>query len=326
MPDSTVVYISDSYEPEINLAFEEYLMEYLDEGVTALFLWQNKNAVVIGRHQNPVKECNIDGMKMDRTKLIRRLSGGGAVYHDLGNLNFTFVSMGESYQVESQLQRITEVLLNLGIQSKVGERNELLTSKGKFSGSAFYSHRKRHCHHGTLLVDADLEKLDSYLTADSIEIKSKGIDSVRSKVVNLKTLKPELNVEKLKFAIIESFGGTSVNSIHIDQKLVEEHMESFLQKYRSWEWNFGKTPTFEFDKKRQFDWGEIELHLRFVNGKVSECVIHSTIEKEIILKLQLELIGAKLGTNELGERVDHSICHIFSKEIKVDIKNCFGGL
>ena len=142
MPKTTVVYISNSYLPQINLAFEEYLMGNLDAGVSALFLWQNQNTIVIGRHQNPLQECHLHSLEMDQVSLVRRLSGGGAVYQDLGNLNFTFIEDRENYNVEKQMNIILDAVSSFGIKGAMSGQSNLEVSGKKFSGNAFFSQRE----------------------------------------------------------------------------------------------------------------------------------------------------------------------------------------
>ena len=173
-------------DPYRNLALERYLTETVPEDACVLYLWQNQNTVVIGRNQNAWKECRTGLLEQEGGVLARRLSGGGAVFHDLGNLNFTFSVTEENYDLRRQQQLILTACRLLGLRAELSGRNDLLAEGRKFSGNSFYAHNGRAFHNGTLLVDADMTKMGRYLSPSTAKIASKGVDSVRSRVVNLR--------------------------------------------------------------------------------------------------------------------------------------------
>ena len=193
---------TDPYE---NLALEQTLLERVEEGECILYLWQNARTVVIGRNQNPWKECRTTLLTEEGGRLARRLSGGGAVFHDLGNLNFTFLMREEDYDLSRQLRVIETACLSLGVPVERSGRNDLLADGRKFSGNAFYHHLGRAYHHGTLMVDVDLEMVQRYLSPSKAKLAAKGVDSVRSRVVNLKEFVPDLTVDNLKNALVSAF-------------------------------------------------------------------------------------------------------------------------
>ena len=195
---------SDSFDPYENLALEELLLESCGRGVCILYLWQNQKTVVIGRNQNAWAECRTEELKQAGGKLARRLSGGGAVFHDLGNLNFTFVVGKEDYHIPRQLEVILRALRRLGIPAEKSGRNDLLAEGKKFSGNAFYEQGDTWYHHGTLMVDVDKDSLTRYLTVSKEKLESKGVASVRSRVANLREFKPDLTVEELKNALVSA--------------------------------------------------------------------------------------------------------------------------
>ena len=196
---------STSFNPWLNLAIEEYLVENVKDNEVILYLWQNKDTVVIGSNQNPWKECNIEKMKDGDIKLARRLSGGGAVFHDVGNLNFTFLMGKDLYNQDQQLRVILDAVNSYGFNAEFSGRNDILIDGRKFSGNAYFFGDTSSYHHGTLLVDADMLKLTEYLNPSKQKIVSNGVDSVKSRVVNLKSIKDSITIEDLKSSLVKSF-------------------------------------------------------------------------------------------------------------------------
>ena len=210
---------TDNTHPYKNLAVEEYLLLHCREKECILYLWQNQNTVVAGRNQNVWKECLVSRLEQDNGHIVRRLSGGGAVYHDLGNLNFTFLVRKENYDVSKQLDVILKAVQKLGIAAEKSGRNDILADGRKFSGNAFYEKGNYCYHHGTLMVNVNMEDLSKYLTVSKEKLKSKGVDSVRSRVVNLSEYVPELSIDLLKEKLREAFGevyGLPVNICEIE--------------------------------------------------------------------------------------------------------------
>ena len=202
---------SDPYE---NLALEEALLNRVGEGEIILYLWQNERTVVIGRNQNPWKECRTALLAEEGGHLARRLSGGGAVFHDLGNLNFTFLMREEDYDLARQLSVIESACRSLGIPVERSGRNDLLADGRKFSGNAFCHHKGRAYHHGTLMVDVDMERVNRYLSPSRAKLAAKGVDSVRSRVVNLREFVPELTVDQLADALIDAMAEVYAVAAH----------------------------------------------------------------------------------------------------------------
>ena len=195
---------SSSINPYYNLALEDYLFHNIPANSLVFFLCQNQNTVMIGKNQNAWKECDVQRLEADGGHLARRLSGGGAVYHDLGNLNFTFCTSREDYDVSQQTDVILRAVQRLGIGAVRNGRNDLTADGRKFSGHAFLK-KESHCyHHGTLMVDVDGGELAKYLRPDPQKLAGKGVDSVRSRVVNLRELAPDLTIDRLAEALTES--------------------------------------------------------------------------------------------------------------------------
>ena len=241
-----------------------------------LYLWQNENTVVIGRNQNAWKECRCKQLEDEGGKLARRLSGGGAVFHDLGNLNFTFIMDEKLYDLERQLIVILQAIKKLGVDAEFSGRNDLVVQGKKFSGNAFYYGTDRMYHHGTLLVNSNLTKLTRYLQVSREKIVSKGIDSVEARVVNLSKISGNITIEAMMESLEESFlnhyGGTWQKAKDYNAPI---DIESLYGKYASWEWRYGESPEFNICYCRRFGWGEIEFRLWVENGYITSVKVYS---------------------------------------------------
>ena len=196
---------STSFDPWYNLALEEHLLRTIGPDQVVLYLWQNQGTVVIGRNQNAWKQCRCRELEADGKKLARRLSGGGAVYHDLGNLNFTFIMERRNYNLERQLGVILKAVGKQGIEAEFSGRNDIVVQGRKFSGNAFYFEELSAYHHGTILVDVDFEDMTRYLQVSQAKMRSKAIESVQARVVNLKSLNPDISIETMAAALAEAF-------------------------------------------------------------------------------------------------------------------------
>lgn len=230
------------------MAVEEYLFLNLPTDGEALVLWRNEPCVVIGRHQNPWIECNLPAMEADEVPVVRRISGGGTVYHDLGNINFTFMAHSGGYNLDLNYQMVTDALAKLGVTATRNPRNDLVVGNRKVSGSAFRHTRTASLHHGTLLVDADTERLKRYLSAQHLSIESKGIDSVRSEVTTLSALVANVTAEAVRDAVSETYqsrtGAGSPVHIGADFAAVNTAIRTRVTELEAWEWRFGRTPRF----------------------------------------------------------------------------------
>ena len=304
MITSIALYEGVSYDPHYNLAVEQYLLETVKEGQCILYLWQNQNTVVIGRNQNPWKECRTTLLNEEGGHLARRLSGGGAVFHDLGNLNFTFLLPQSEYDLERQLTVIQEAVRSLGIPAEKSGRNDILSEGRKFSGNAFFKHNGKAYHHGTLLVDADMEKLSRYLNPSKAKLKSKGVDSVRSRVVNLKEIKPDLTLDALKGALVRSFSQVYGGEPEILGDLDMVRIQEIAERNRSWEWNFGAKVPFTLEWEARFSWGGVQLQLNVENGVIRQAKLYSdAMDWSFVTVLEQALAGCRFQPEELRERL-----------------------
>ena len=287
---------SNTTDPYYNLALEENLLGLPSPGELIFFLWQNENTVVIGRNQNCLRECDVARLESDGGRLARRVSGGGAVYHDLGNLNFSFVTTKEDYDENAQTRVVLSAVKLLGICAERSGRNDLTVNGRKFSGNAY--HRGRTClRHGTLLINSDLDKLGVYLGTPGGKLETKGVRSVASKVVNLSELDPAIGIAEtasaLRSAARVEFDAPLINfdEAAIDRELLIKNRE----KFSSPEWIYGGAPNGDYRVCERFGWGEIEIFIKLNGGVVAECAVYSdALETAPAELLPAALIGKKL--------------------------------
>jgi lipoate-protein ligase A len=299
---------SASFDPWFNLSFEEHLLKNAREGEVTLFLWQNDNTVVIGRNQNPWRECRFTELEKDGGKLARRLSGGGAVYHDRGNLNFTFVAKENLFEISRHLEVIIGAVKLHGIKAEFSGRNDILAEGRKFSGNAFCSDGGNCYHHGTLLVSSDMKKLGKYLQVSKEKIASKGIESVEARVANLSSLEPSIDVDGLISSLEKSFetvyGGRITERATADKELAA--MDKLYEKYSSWDWRYGETPNFEINLYNRFRWGDLDINLNLKEGSICEAAVFSdSIDSGLIQSVRENLTGLKFTKQAMLEKLDH---------------------
>lgn len=315
------IYFSDSVDPYFNLALEEYLFYNTNPADQVLYLWQNYNTVVIGRNQNPWKECNLAELEKADGKLVRRLSGGGAVYHDLGNLNFSFFSNFEKNKVRENIEMIICVLRTYNIEAVFTGKNDIQVGPYKVCGNAYFEGNNMLCHHGTLLLDTDINKLTKMLTVSQLKLESKGIDSVRSRIINLKDINSAITIEGLKASIVDAFLNESIHSlmmsglnvkvsnskiIKIDEKsLLGSNMDfdeimAIRSRYASWNWNFGSSPNFNVSITRQYKNGEIELCLIVEDGIIKQVRVSTdSLDVDLPFRIQNGIIDTAFDENQL---------------------------
>ncbi|MGI6262599.1 MAG: lipoate--protein ligase [Succiniclasticum sp.] len=260
---------SRSHNPYWNLATERVLTEQAEPGAPALFLWRNVDTVVIGLHQDSRAECKVDRMRDEGIFLMRRFSGGGAVWHDLGNVNFSFCCHDSDYNVDRQTEVVLRACRKVGIDAVRTGRNDLETKGCKFSGNAYYQVPGGHCQHGTLLVHCDMGRLGEYLTVPPEKLKKHAVASVRSRVVNLADIAPGITIPQLCSALKESFEeeygpantGTLPNL---------ERVESYADLLRSDNWIYGRRMPVSKTWKGSFPWGRMELQVVVRQGMIRD--------------------------------------------------------
>jgi len=296
--------------PWFNLATEDWIFNTLNPDSHTLFLWRNSETVVIGRSQNPWVECKTDKMEADDVFLARRQSGGGAVFHDLGNTNFTFLSPSDAYDQEANFTVIINALKKLGIDATLSGRNDMQVGDRKISGSAFRHAADRSFHHGTLLVNANMQKLGDYLNPHPLKLKAKGIKSVRARVANLVDFNETINHDTLSDAIIEAFCeyyGETAQVEQLDEASLAKQptLNAYYQQMADWDWRFGKTPEFTHHIETRFDWGMMDVHIDVKQAMITEVVIFSdALNVELIDLLKTTLTGVKYNKPEIKNKLD----------------------
>lgn len=270
-------FIGAGTNPHRNLAIEEYLTDTVPEDTLIVYLWQNRHTVVIGRNQNAWAECRTAELERDGGTLARRLSGGGAVYHDSGNLNFTFLTDARTYNLARQLEVITGALKSLGINAEKSGRNDILVDGRKVSGNAFYTSGGKKYHHGTLLIDVKTDEMAKYLTVSPLKLQAKGVSSVKSRVLNLKSVCPSLTVPVLQNALVRAFaeiyGSEPQHLSEADFDAAE--VARYEAEFKSDAFRLGTRLPFTWQAEARFEWGSFTLACRVDGGKVQEAEVYT---------------------------------------------------
>ena len=283
---------SDKTDPCYNLALEQFMFDSLDRGRYYFMLWQNNNSVITGKNQNTSAEINTNFVNAHNISVVRRLSGGGAVYHDLGNINYTFITDAKENETPDFIifrELIQKALIFLGVPAEISGRNDITIDGKKISGSAQYIKQGRIMHHGTLLYDSDLDMLANALNPSNDKIESKAIKSVKSRVTNIRPfLKTDMSVKEF-FTSLKEFMFNSLNLREYKLSCEEEaEVETLKQNvYSQWNWNYGASPPYNTRKTRYIEnCGTIEILL--------------DIEKEGLIK-NIAFYGDFFSNNDLSE-------------------------
>lgn len=306
MIQSLSCFIGTSFNPYLNLAIEEYLLERVKPGQMILYLWQNERTVVIGKNQNVWKECRCQQLEEDGGFLARRLSGGGAVFHDLGNLNFTFLVPTADYDLSRQMSVILEAVRSLGIDAQKSGRNDVTVDGKKFSGNAFCKKGDNSYHHGTLMLRVDTEKVARYLSVSEKKLRSKGVASVSSRVCNLCDFVADLTVDRMRTTLIDAFSATYHLPVSMleDKDLDHKRIMALYSRYSSWEWRFGRKIPFTWERQERFSWGEAQLQLQVDQGVIQDAALYSdALDTQLIEKIDKQLIGLRFDPQVLGAKL-----------------------
>jgi lipoate-protein ligase A len=295
------IYVSPTGDGWKNLAVDEWFLDNLSPEDMLLYFYVNQNAVIIGKNQNPWRECNLAAMEADNVQLVRRVSGGGAVFHDGGNLNFSFITGAEIYDVHRQLDTICQALRTFGIPCAFTGRNDLVADGRKFSGNAFCARGPLRQHHGTLLIKADLTRLQRYLQVDPRKMQAKGVTSVRSRVCNLTEFDENLTPERVREAVCAAFEAQYGPATVLTDV---PGADSYYEKQKSWDWRLGKTPAFDLELDPRFDWGGVQLLLTLKEGAVDSLEVYSdAMDPDLAQKIKTALTGCRFDSRSLHDAV-----------------------
>lgn len=301
------VYESPSHDPYFNLAVEQHLLESVTDSAI-LYLWRNENTVVIGRNQNPWKECATALLAEEGGRLARRLSGGGAVFHDLGNLNFTFLVPQCDYDVPKQTSVIMEAVSSFGIEVELSGRNDILAQGRKFSGNAYYKNGRQAYHHGTILVDVDMDKLNRYLRPSKAKLQSKGVDSVRSRVVNLKELNGQITIPDLKEALKAAFSQVYGMQTEPVSGLDMTAVAVLTERNRSWDWLYGRKIPFTCTFEERFPWGSVQIGLEVEKGVIRQTRVYTdAMDIRWAAELEAALTGCRFEKQAMLRALPESV-------------------
>jgi len=308
-----------STDPYFNIATEEYLLNSLTDDFFILYL--NQPSIIVGKHQNTSAEINHDFVKQRSLKVVRRLSGGGTVYHDLGNLNYTFIangSEGNLVDFKKHTRPILEVLNTLGVDAIIGGKNDIRVGSKKVSGNAEHVYKNRVLHHGTLLFSSNLDDLNEAIRVDAGSYSDKAVKSIRSQVANISEyLKGEITIEGFVELIENHVKKTFPNSA--DYSLSSEDISSINNlirtKYSTWEWNFGYSPIYTLNRRIEVDSKQISIELTVEKGAITKVSVSGVINKSKATEIEQLLIGCKHDYESISKLISKADLGILADKI-----------
>lgn len=311
---------NDSNNAYFNIALEEFILKKsLKTGETYVILYINDPAIIIGKHQNTIEEVNREYVKENNIYVVRRMSGGGAVYHDEGNLNFSYILKAGKEEVnnfQKFTQPVIKALDKMGMQAKLSGRNDLTIDGKKFSGNAQYYQKNRLLHHGTLLFNSQMSNLANSLNVKAEKIQSKGIKSVRSRVTNIiDYLEEKRSIEEFKELLIKYlFEDEEVQEYHLTEEDLAAVEQLVKEKYSTWQWNWGESPAFDLERSKRFPIGLIDVRLNVKEGYITHCKIFGDFfGSGNVEDIENILIGTKYKEEDITEALK-----------KIPIKQYFG--
>lgn len=301
-------YMSDSNDGWRNLATDRFFLENLHKNDVILYLYVNANAVIIGKSQNAWRECNLGAMESDGVQLVRRHTGGGAVFHDMNNLNFSFIMGEESYDLGRQMGVIEKTVADLGLHAQLSGRNDILIDGKKFSGNAFAHSGAMRAHHGTLLVNTDVTRLSRYLNVSEKKMNAKGIKSVSSRVCNLADFNKSITVKRvtelLKCEFAEEYGKYTEYTFTDEDK---EKIQALYDNISSWEWKFGRSLAFDYKLEERFSFGEMQFLFKVKDGEVSDAYVFTdALDTELVDEVRQRLLGVRFTAGSMAKGLRES--------------------
>ena len=304
-----MIYIrNESTNPYFNLALEEYVLTHLPKDKEYVLLWQNEPSIIVGTGQNTIAEINLDFVKQNKVHVVRRLSGGGAVYHDLGNLNFTFIvnrTGDRAFNFQKFTDPVIRAIHNIGVTSAFNSRNDVAIEDRKISGNAQYIRKDRLLHHGTLLVNSNLDNLEKALTVSRDKIEAKGIKSIRSRVTNISNyLGEQIPIDQFRDLLLYHL---FIESQAIEEyRLTEEDLHNVRKlmrhRYLRWDWNYGASPEFNTERSHRFANGKVEVLLGLSNGRIERCKFYGDFfGYGDLSEIEQQLIGHRYDRSEIRD-------------------------
>lgn len=265
-------------DPTLNLAMEEYVLKNLPAEESYFLFYINRPSIIVGKNQNTIEEVNQPYIDSHNIDVVRRISGGGAVYHDTGNLNFSFITDDDGnsfHNFQKFTEPIVQALQSLGVNAELTGRNDIQVGQAKISGNAMVKVKNRMFSHGTLMLNSDLDEVQNALKVNPAKIKSKGIKSVRKRVANIQEfLNEPLEIEEFKKIILKTiFGETEVETYHLTDEGWKNIEKLSNDKYRTWEWNYGRNPKYNFEREEKFEKGFVQIKFDVKRGKIEHAKI-----------------------------------------------------
>lgn len=297
--------ISENTDAYFNLASEEYLLRHTDEDI--FYLWRNDNAIIVGTNQNTISEINVDYVKEKNIKVVRRLTGGGAVYHDLGNINYTFIENSKKSfnDFRGFCEPITKALNEMGVQAEFSGRNDMTIDGKKFSGTAQCKYKNRVMHHGTLLFSSKKADISGALKPRDIKFTGKSVKSVASRITNISEhLSEKMDVIEFRNRIMRSVAGGLDYITTFSQEEIEKITNLRDEKYSTWAWNYGQSPRFSMVREGRFLGGTLEVTLEVKSGIIEDLRIYGDFFGTGDIK---ELEAALRGVQHNAEAITNAL-------------------
>lgn len=297
--------ISENTDAYFNLASEEYLLRHTDEDI--FYLWRNDNAIIVGTNQNTISEINVDYVKEKNIKVVRRLTGGGAVYHDLGNINYTFIENSKKSfnDFRGFCEPITKALNEMGVQAEFSGRNDMTIDGKKFSGTAQCKYKNRVMHHGTLLFSSKKADISGALKPRDIKFTGKSVKSVASRITNISEhLSEKMDVIEFRNRIMRSVAGGLDYITTFSQEEIEKITNLRDEKYSTWAWNYGQSPRFSMVREGRFLGGTLEVTLEVKRGIIEDLRIYGDFFGTGDIK---ELEAALRGVQHNAEAITNAL-------------------
>ena len=296
----------ETTDPRVNLAIEEHLLRNVRLAEPLLLFYINAPSVILGRNQNSVEEIDPDFVRANNIHVVRRLSGGGAVYHDLGNLNFSFITPGKQHlhNFENFIQPVIDVLQGLGVHAVQQGKSDIFVGGKKISGNAQYASMGRMFSHGTILFNTNLENMLRAINPRQVKIESNAVQSVRAFVTNIKEyLSDEMDIAALQQALLVGiFGQEDMPMYTLTAADWEQIREIAMQRYMTWDWNYGRSPTFNIQKSEKLPVGKLDVRIDVEKGHIQAIKIYGDFSgQQDVAELEMQLTGLRYDAELLAE-------------------------